>query len=74
MTEFWRENREWLIEYAEEETEVSLSELQSMEDSYREYLEDARQALLQRKAELMQEYSVSEDDIRFDAEEFRDAI
>lgn len=74
LTEFWEENRDWLIRYAEEETEVTLSEVQSMEDSYQEYMHNAHRALLERKAELMQKYSISEDDITVETEEVRNAI
>ncbi len=63
MTEFWEANRDHLIRYAEEEIEVTLSEVQSLEEWYQEYMEDTYRALYERKAELMREYSISEDDI-----------
>lgn len=74
MTEFWNENRDKLIKYAEEQPEVSLSDVQSLEAKYRDYLEETRMALMERKADLMQEYSISEDDITVGVEEIRDAI
>lgn len=74
LTKFWEENGDWLIQYAQEETEVTLSEVKSMEESYQEYMQNTLRALFERKAELMREYSISEDDIMVETEEFRDAI
>jgi hypothetical protein len=67
--EFWEQYRDHLTRYAEEETAVTIEEIQSMERDYKNHLEETLESLIERKARLKRDYSISDDDITNAVEE-----
>lgn len=72
MTDFWEQHHNHLIRYANEETDVPVDEIMSMEDDYWLHIEDTLERLLERKAVLKQDYGISDGDINTGTEDYRD--
>lgn len=70
MYDFWEQYRDHLIDYADSELEVSLSQVQQQEQEYRDHMEATLERLISRKMDLTKEYSISEDEIQVEAESF----
>lgn len=63
LYDFWENNREYLIRYANEELDTGLEEIKSAERVYYQFMDDALEELKARKAKLKHEYGISEDEI-----------
>lgn len=63
LSEFWEDNRDSLIKYAQVELESDLSDIKDMEEQYIKKMESLVEALRERKLELKQEFNISEDEI-----------
>lgn len=63
LRDFWENHRDYLISYASEEIDVTSDHIQAAENVYQELLEELLKKLVQRKAELKEEYGISEEEI-----------
>lgn len=64
LDDFWEKHREHLIDYAKKYPDVTLKEMKYTEEWYLKLWEDLVKKLKDRKAELKQDYRISEDDIK----------
>jgi hypothetical protein len=63
LRDFWEKHREELIRFANEDTATTLDEIKANEKAYQELLEQALESLKRRKANLKDDYRISEEEI-----------